>query len=778
MKSKIWLLQLPIIIFFSLCFYIVQQGEAGNLQSSFLRNKLFPPLRSIAGSLTNIKFKHFRGPEKPKNKIVIAAIDSESIESIGRWPWHRDATAYLVEKIFDAGAKVVGLDMVFSERDQRVPDELAELLRSKGMGNVIRNFETDDLMEATIARHRDQLVLGWTTESVCQPGYYSFENCPVTAPEAIQYHPKGFSKFGFREFIKPKKFDPQKTPLMSLVNFIPNLPRFEIMAKHSGTFNAYPDPDGYIRRTALFLMADGKPYPTLALEMARVGKKEDLSLELDQGLKVKKLQFLKSKKEIPVTPLGTMSINFRGPSFTFPHVSAIELMSDAQKIHIGPNRELASDKFSLLKDAYVIIGVTALGVHDMRAFPFDSNTAGVEGHANILDNLLSMDPLIPVTSGTGYIWIFLLMIAGALLFGYFTEKLESVPALILFATTIGGLGFFDVKVLFENNINWNTSFLYIELLSIFILTVAAKYILEEKDKKFIKSAFGKYVSPAMVDSIVNDPSKLSLGGEKRDLTILFSDIRGFTTLSEKMDAKHLSRFLNDYLGDMTDIIFQYKGTLDKFIGDAIMAFWGAPISQKEHGSNCCWAAIKMMKKLEEKREFFLKEYGVDVQIGIGINTGQVSVGNMGSEKNFNYTVIGDHVNLASRLEGLTKYYSSAIVTTRFTLDQMKNSGAEIPPHRTLDHVKVKGKKEAVEIVQILDQDLSPEGLQLFEKGRELYFNQQWDQAIETFRAAKEKLSNSTGTTDGPSQMYIERCEVFKKQPPDANWDGSWQMTSK
>lgn len=779
MKNKIWLLQLPIILLFTFAFYVVNSGEQGDLHNYFLRERVFPTLKTVNGIFTNSKFR-LRGPQDPKNKVVVVEVDSQSIEALGRWPWHRDVIAYLIDKTFEAGAKVVGLDIVFSEPDQRVPEELAAFLNERGMGNMIRQFETDFVLESTIIRNRDRLVLGWATENACQPAYQEYDFCPVTHPEAIATHPSGFEKFAYSKFSIADGFDPQKTPVMSLATFIANLPIYNTVAKHSATFNAFPDPDGYVRRTSLALMANGVPYPTLPLEMARIGLEEELAISINEQGKIQNIQFANSGRNIPVTPLGTMEVNFRGPSFHFPYVSAIEVMGDSDEveIHQKGGRKIASSKTDILKDAYVLIGVSALGVFDMRAFPFDSNTPGVEGHANILDNLLSGDPMTSGGSGTGMTWMFILMVFGALGFGLLTQRLEAVPALILFIVTVGGFGVFDLKFLFSNNINWNTSLFYLELASIFVFTLAVKYVLEEKNKKFVKGAFAKYVSPAIVDEIMKDPTKLTVGGQKKELTIMFSDVRSFTTISEKMDAKKLSEFLNDYLGLMTEIIFEFKGTLDKYIGDAVMAFWGSPVDDPKHAHNALLAVTKMNRVLVENRPRWKEQFGIDVDAGIGLNSGSVSVGNMGSKRIFSYTVIGDDVNLASRLEGLTKYYGSAIITSRYTLDAVEKAGEKAPAYRTLDNVKVKGKKNAVELIQILDQNFDADGLRVFEEARKLYEKRQWDQAIELFQKSNEKLRASPDTEDVPSTMYIERCEMFKQNPPDADWDGSWEMTSK
>ncbi|OFZ81553.1 MAG: hypothetical protein A2583_04865 [Bdellovibrionales bacterium RIFOXYD1_FULL_53_11] len=778
MKNKLWLLQLPIIALFTFAYYINELGVNGDLHNEFMRTRAFPFFRTVSGWFTNTKF-HARGVQAPKNKVVIVEVDSDSIAQFGRWPWHRDLTAYLVQKTFDAGAKVVGLDIVFSEPDRRVPEDLAKLMQQKGLGRHVDEFETDLMLKQVLAMNADRVVTAWATETWCQPAYSSKEGCPVTDPERVGANPKGFEKFAYMHFNVAKPFNQATTPLISTPDFLANIDMYNEVSKHAGYFTAWPDSDSYIRRTNLVIMANGKAYPSLPLEMARVGLNEDLQLTIDENQRIKSLGFAKSGRNIPVSPLGAMEVNFRGPAFHFQYVRAMEVMKDDDQITIEKNRQLASaSKLELLKDAFVLIGVSAIGVHDMRAFPFDSNTPGVEGHANILDNILSGDMLMHDTKRANAMWLLLFMTAGAMLFAFFAQKLEAIPALLLFVLAGCGFTVFDLKVLFANNINWNTSLLYIEFFLIFMFTVAVKYVMEERNKKFIKGAFAKYVSPAIIDSIMKDPTKLSVGGVKKELTILFSDIRGFTTISEKMDAKALAGFLNEYLGVMTDIVFDNQGTLDKYIGDAVMAFWGAPLDQPDHAKNACIAAQKMMQKLAEIKPVFRQKYGVEVNIGIGINSGHVNVGNMGSERIFEYTVIGDHVNLASRLEGLTKPYASSILTTRFTFDCIKNAGIAEPAHRVMDFVKVKGKKKAVELIQLLDREYNPKGLELFEEARILYSQQKWDEAVKTFTAAGELTRLSAEQPDGACMMYIERCKEFKQTPPEKDWDGSWEMHSK
>lgn len=778
MKAKLWLFNLPLILIFCFCYWVTELGVQGELDQPFLRESVFPVLSRARNLLTDLKFKS-RGPQPAKNKIVIVEIDSSALETLGRWPWHRDVTSFLIDKSFQAGAKVVGLDMLFSEADPRIPTELNQLLKEKNLESLTPQFETDHQLEEVIRRYADKLVLAWTSETVCQPFYDHAEFCPVKDPNALAQFPADFERFSLSGFHFPSSYDPGTIPMLSFVTPIANISSYNTATQHQGYINAVLDSDGTIRRTSLVTFAKGRPFPSLALEMARVGLGENLDLTLSQSSRIESLRLLPSGRQLRITPVGAQEINFRGPSGSFPVVPALDVLSEKDVLEDAGNQKLTGkSKAEIFKDAYVLIGISALGVFDMRQFPFESNVPGVEGHASILDNLLSGDPLVSSSTGPGRIIIPLMMILGGLLLALAFEKFGAVPALLLFLGAMLGTLFLDFKVLFHHhNNNWNTVFFYAEVMLVFGLTQSLKYILEENDKKFIKGAFSKYVAPQIVDSILKDPTKLSLGGERRELTIIFSDIRSFTTFSEKMDAKALASFLNDYLGIMTKLVFSNQGTLDKYIGDAIMAFWGAPLMQPQHAANACRSAVAMMKALMENQDRFKSQYGIEVNVGVGINSGPVSVGNMGSDQNFSYTVIGDHVNLASRLEGLTKEYGVGILTTRFTLDSIEASGEKPLPFRVLDFVKVKGKANAVELIQILDRELPREGLKEFQAGRDFYTAQQWDRATTQFEKSNRLLSY-LGKEDGPSVTFLERCQFFKSNPPSADWDGSWKMETK
>ncbi|MBI4925074.1 MAG: CHASE2 domain-containing protein, partial [Bdellovibrio sp.] len=439
MKHKIWIFQIPIVFLFSAAFYVFESGGKGTLYNAFLRTNVFPTLQVLSGAFTNAKF-NLRGPNAPKNKIVIVEIDIDAIAQLGRWPWHRDVTAYLVEKTFQAGAKVVGLDITFSEPDKRVSKELATLLEKNNLGHLVNKFETDHELKRTIELHQNEIVLGWSAESKCQPAYsLKGEACDLSDPEKLAVAPKNFEKFAYSQFDTPNGFEVKKSSAIFGFDLIANISLFSDAAKYAGYFDAWLDKDGFIRRTSLAMMIGNKPYPSLPLEMAKVILNDDLKITLDKNQKISQISFIKTGKEIKVSPLGVMEINFRGPANAFQYIRALQVMGDDDEIPVeklqlttGERKIASTSKKDLLKDAYVFIGLSALGVFDMRAFPFDHNVPGVEGHANILDNILSSDFLVNETPRFNTWWIYILMIVGALLFAYITERLESIPALLFF----------------------------------------------------------------------------------------------------------------------------------------------------------------------------------------------------------------------------------------------------------------------------------------------------------------------------------------------------------
>jgi adenylate cyclase len=773
-KKFLWL-QIAWISFCSIGFLIYEIGSQHG-HGRFIQNQLFTPVQRLNSYLTDLRYA-VRGPRPVKNPIVIVEIDEGAIEMLGRWPWRRDYVAYVIDKIFEAGAEYVGLDLFFSEAQRSVPEELEKVLQEKKMASLLAPFDFDAQLQEMVARRREHLVLAWASESECRPHFSSPEYCPVTHPDALATHPPHFAKFAMSDSVQLDAARAADTPLSSVSTVIPNLERLDTSAKYAGFVNDYRDKDGLVRRTSLMTLVGGRPYATLPLMLAKLWKKDDFDLEIGPDNRISRLAWKNSKKTVGVNPLGVAQINFRGKERSFPYVSVGDILQESEK---KESRDLASEsKSSVLKGAIALVGLTAIGLtKDVVATPFDSTMPGVEVHANILDNLISGDFLKDTGSSGLAFFSFLVLLGCSILLIIVGRKLEARPAMLLSAGLIVLLGLGDFVIFFPGDYNLNLAFHYVAFAGTLIIGLAAKYIAEEENRKFLRSAFSMYVAPAVVDSIVKDPGQLSLGGRKEQLSILFSDIRGFTTFSEKLEPKVISEFLNEYLGMQTEIIFSHGGTLDKYIGDALMAFWGAPLKLPNHAALACQAVVSLMDSLEKHRARLRERYGIPVRIGIGLHSGDVSVGNMGSARSFNYTVIGDNVNLSSRLEGATKYFGVTALTTRETLDLARSQGAILLHHRSILDVKLKGKNKNVELIELRSTPFEDAWLRRFNEGRSLFAARKFSEAKSVFTELDAHILKETGEGDGPSATISGFCDELLRNAPPKDWDGAWTLDSK
>lgn len=424
---------------------------------------------------------------------------------------------------------------------------------------------------------------------------------------------------------------------------------------------------------------------------------------------------------------------------------------------------------SKFKDKLVFIGATAPDLHDSYFVPTSSGKAmpGVEIHANTLQTMLENKEL----HNEDWSLVVLSIFACLFLVAFLVSRLN--PWLVFAISLLLAIIYIVLAIYsFSNNIILNLIYVPLSLLAGYSISLVFYFIIERKEKKQVMDAFSKYVSPILVKEIMDEPDQLKLGGDKKELTILFSDIRGFTSLSEKMKPEELVHLLNEYLSDMTKIIMEQRGLVDKFIGDAIMAFWGAPLKENKHADLACESALGMKAKLEELNKKWSKEGLPYLKIGIGIHTGKAVVGNIGSEERFDYTAIGDDVNLSSRLEGVTKQYDVYILISEFTLNELSKEFIV----RELDHVTVKGKNKPIKIYEVLGKEgkISKELLEIkahFEEGLSLYRKQEWDDAIKAFH-------KSLNLGDKTSKIFIDRCEEFKKAPPAKDWEGIWNLKEK
>jgi adenylate cyclase len=326
---------------------------------------------------------------------------------------------------------------------------------------------------------------------------------------------------------------------------------------------------------------------------------------------------------------------------------------------------------------------------------------------------------------------------------------------------------------FQKGVVISVAFPLLQFSTSYVVLTFYKYLTEERSKRALRQTFSKYVSPAIVEEVLQDPKNLELGGRKENITVFFSDVRGFTTISEKLDPKALGDFLNSYLTPMTDLVFKNKGTLDKYMGDAVMAFFGAPIHYPDHAKCAARCALQQLEKLKELQAVYAKKGLPVIDIGIGLNTGECSVGNMGSETVRNYTVMGDAVNLASRLEGINKEYGTRIIISEFTHKEIKQDFI----CREIDWVRVKGKLLPVKIYELIAEGKAPkeldEMIKYFDDGYAFYREKRFEQAIRSFESAA-----SSHPQDMTSQIYIERCRGFIAEPPPENWDGVYVMKTK
>jgi adenylate cyclase len=701
-----------------------------------------------------------RGDRKPGGEVVIAAIDEKSLSELGRWPWSRAIIANLVNTLKQNGAKAVGFDVVFSEPDNQAwQKSLADFSREaariglaeKRLSMLLQNESRKADMDSTLAeaiKKSDNITLGYFFHTVK-------ENAPHLTEEDIRQAAEKISVSKYPAVQYRSK--PDTSRLIAAYAVVPNISTISDAAQGSGYFNAFPDSDGVLRWAPLAIRFRDDLYASLSVSL--------LMQYLDwpmltitvgetgvEGIKIGDLG-------IPVEESGRMLINYLGPGKTFPHYS----ISDILKGRIGQE---------LLKDKIVLVGATATGIYDLRVTPYSAVFPGVEVHANIIDNLLHGD-FIRRPGWAGLLDIGTIVLLG-LIASFLLVRTRAIHGLLLALAIIGSYISLNCYLFSRYNLWLNLLYPVISISMVYLGITICKYVTEEREKKKIRNAFQFYLTSSVITEMLKDPSKLKLGGDKKDLSVLFSDIRGFTTISEKMNPEELVHLLNEYLTAMTNIVFQYDGLLDKYMGDAIMAVFGAPLNQPDHAERACRTALDMIRELRELQLKWKAEGRPHLDIGIGINSGDMVVGNMGSEMRFDYTVMGDSVNLGSRLEGINKEYGTNIVISEYTYIRIKDRFI----CRELDSVKVKGKYQPVKIYELLAEGNSSDAagpygyIKFFNEGLTKYKLGYWNEAVESFQKVL-----AMHPSDHPSKLYIARCMELQDNPPEA-WDGIYVMTKK
>lgn len=705
-------------------------------------------LQSLDNHIIDAMFR-LRGPVKTTGEVIIIDIDEKSLRAIGQWPWSRKTVAELVKNIHDAQAKVLGFDIVFAEKDRTSPSLLIdELLKEK-------SFPTDSLPFKTLENLNYDLILGdAVTLGPTVLGYvFQLKNDGLKTPDESPFP-------SINIHIQPDTFTYKDISLIPAYRAVTNIEDVA-QSETEGFFNVFPDQSGIVRKVPLFMKMDGLAYPSLALEMLRTGigeKSATLHISKQKRKNIRDIFAVSIKDQVIQTDsISQITINFRGPVYSFEYISATDVLNGKFK--------------DTIKDKFVLIGTSAAGLQDLRATPYSSIFPGVEIQATVIDNILKGDYFtydIYTERGLTITVIFIFGILLSAILSFSRPLTGGLGGILFFLILISG----NYYLFFLRNEIIGLSYPLITIFAIFPVVTLFNYFFEGREKYFIHKAFGRYVSPHVVDELVKSPERLSLAGEQKKLSIFFSDIRDFTTISEQMSSKNLGKLLNEYLTAMSDIIMDHNGLVDKYIGDAIMAVWGAPLEDENHAANAMKASLKMLAKLKELQAIWQKENLPFIDIGIGLNTGIVSVGNFGSRRRFDYTVIGDNVNLASRLEGLNKMYGTNILISEHTKKELEDTFF----FRKIDMVRVKGKKKAVGIYEPIcegtpDKCLADEILQ-FESALEDYFNK-------NFKAAHKSITGLYANHPVKLYaMYLERIKGYMATPPPHEWDGAFVFKRK
>ncbi len=606
----------------------------------------FIPFERLEMLLYDLRYQ-LRGKADAPAQIVIVGIDDKSINAIGRWPWSRGRMAELVDRLNVMGARVIMLDFILSEPSPQ-DDRLARSM--KRAKNVVLPFVFD--FEGHSPREIDDAFLENAFMVVRKENLYRIHR-PITATGVL----------------------------------LPEI-RFSENSAAMGHINMFPDQDGKLRWDVLVVSYMGQLYPSIDLQVARLYKglsPAEMTVEATNSVTL-------GRTVISTDPFGRMLIPYYGPHNTFPVIPALDVF------------EGKADPSSV-RGRIVLVGPTAVGIHDKIVTPASAIMFGVEKHANMIGAILENQNIRFVGRVTSILTILLM----GIVFTLFIVRMRAVAGTALASLFIAVLFAAGYVLFFKWGLWIDISYAGNAIIVIYFVATAYRYATEERYARQIRSMFSSYVTEKIVNELIRNPDLARLGGERREVTILFSDVKGFTTFSERHSPEDVVAILNEYLTEMTNIIIRWDGTLDKFVGDMIVAFWGAPLNQPNHAELAIKCTLHMKQRLGELKENWLRQGRVPLEAGFGLNTGEVLVGNIGAEgKKMDYTVIGDNVNLSSRVEGLTRKYGSEIIITEATLNRIRDLiAAGKFGHlliRGLDIVTVKGKAEPVRIYEVASLD--------------------------------------------------------------------------
>ncbi|MEW5903524.1 MAG: adenylate/guanylate cyclase domain-containing protein [Pseudomonadota bacterium] len=693
-------------------------------------------------------------PNSGDERIVILDIDEKSLKQEGRWPWSRDKLARLMDQLFDRyGVAAVGFDVVFAEPDNSSGLGVLQALGKRQFRDVPQYHAVLDQISPSL--EYDALFAEKMKGRKVVLGYYfsnSENGAAVSKSGALPPPVFAANAFGGRP-IAFTHWD----------SYGANLPQLQASAASAGHFNPLVDFDGVVRRIPMLVEHDGQYYEALSLALVRAVLDKPALLpgfaaEQSQDYGGLEWLALDGGLVIPVDAEVSALVPYRGKRGAFQYIPVVDVLSG----QVVPEA---------LRNKIVLVGTSAPGLMDMRSTPVGEVYPGVEVHASMISGILNQDikQHPPYMLGANVLLLLFIGVSLSLLL----PLLSPVRGMLLsFAFLAGDIGL--------NLALWDYADLAMPLaggllliFTLFALNMSFGYFVESRAKRQITGLFGQYVPSELVDEMAKHPESVSMAGDSREMTILFSDVRSFTTISERLEPKDLAQLMNEFLTPLSRVIYKQRGTIDKYMGDCIMAFWGAPLPDTEHAYHAVLAGLEMQRALAELQPHFKARGWPEIHIGVGINTGRVSVGNMGSEVRVAYTVMGDAVNLASRLEGITKEYGAQVMVgeeTRLAAPQFV--------YREVDMVRVKGKERPVAIFEPLglvgevDKDVL-EQVKLFHHAQHAYREQDWD------KAELELLSLRNMAPDCKLyQVYAERVAYYRSNPPGAEWDGVFTFKTK
>jgi len=685
----------------------------------YLFTSIYTPLDNILRD----KMFLIRGEIPTTKKVVIVDIDEKSLSKFGQWPWSRDIISQIIVNITNDNASVIGLDMFFAEKDMKSPYYISQKYGLKLPKKD--NINYDEIFAYVLSQ--SPTIMGY---------FFNLEN-NMTKNQLPNIPAIFIQKNMTKDFLIQAK------------GYIANIPILQNNAYSAGFVNAIPDSDGVVRSVPLLLKYNYMIYPSLAFEMYRAykGIKKVIINYSDVGIDNIQL----GKQTIKTDRFGRLFVNYRGDKGTFKYISAKDVYENRFKK-------------GFFKDKFVLIGTTATGLFDLRVTPFNSVYPGVEVHANILDQLLKNDFIFRPDFAEVIDLISLIVVAIIVAIGfYFLSPLLSI---IFMFFMIFGFYSLEYYFMFYKGYIFNIDLPILEIIILGVVFSAINYFLEIKNTKNLKNLFSKKVSKNVMNELIHNTNNEILSPKEKEITIFFSDIRSFTSISEKLhDPKKVIELLNLYMTPMVEKITLHKGTIDKFIGDAIMAYWNAPISVQNHADEAVSSAIEQIKLLKDINKILKEKFDLTIQIGIGINSGIATIGEMGSKGRADYTIIGDNVNLASRLESLNKIYHSNVIISSYTLEKLSNDYII----RELDLVRVKGKEKPVNIYEVIG--FGKKDFSEYNHALSLYREAKFKEAKQIFESLYKK------TQDYLYKLYIDRCEYFIQNNIQI-FDGVWNFDMK